>query len=137
MDFPFVILRMIGPRKMAHPKTILITEDDVFNREILKEILASQGYNVLTAQSLTEMFSQMENSEKPDLLLLDLHLPDGSGLSVVDRIRREHHEIPIILITAAVTTDNEKLAGEKGVRKIISKPFTPSQIIEEVHKILA
>jgi two-component system response regulator RegX3 len=83
---------------MSRPKrTILLVEDETSIREPLAEVLRSEGFETLVAGSVAEALEQARRD--PDLVLLDVMLPDGSGFDVCRELRRDSR-VPIIMLTA-------------------------------------
>ena len=106
---------------MNDKKMILLVEDDpdiLWTNEMAFE---SEGYNVITAESIAETFSRLDEY-RPDLIILDLILPDGNSLDIMPEIRKKT-SAPILILTALVEKD-ERLAGLKaGGDDYIKKPY--------------
>ena len=101
---------------------VLILEDEVSLRDILALILEDFGYEVEEAGSLEEARERLEKGEF-DLALVDLRLPDGSGMELVREIKRESPGTEVIIITAYASTETVKEAFELGVYDYVEKPF--------------
>lgn len=126
---------------MAHEitqKKILMIEDDVFISEIVIQALKKEGFNVLYASKGEEVLSLVKE-EHPDLILLDLALPDMDGFDVLEEIRKEKvlRIIPIIIYSNNAGPENKEKAKMKGAVGFIEKSkFMPSEVVAEVTKIL-
>ncbi|WP_457754778.1 sigma-54-dependent transcriptional regulator [Thermovibrio ammonificans] len=101
---------------------VLILEDEVSLREILKIVLEEFGYQVEEAGTLSEAVKKVEESYF-DLILVDLRLPDGSGMELVRRVKGETPDTEVIIITAFASTQTVKEAFELGVYDYVEKPF--------------
>jgi two-component system response regulator PilR (NtrC family) len=105
----------------------LILEDEINLREILKMLVGEFGYEISEAKSLKEAFSQIDEKIY-DLVLVDLRLPDGFGMEVVRKVKKEQLETEVIIITAFATTETIKEAFELGVYDYIEKPFNVDEL---------
>ncbi len=101
---------------------VLVLEDEASLRDILALILEDFGYEVEEAGSLKEAREKL-NEEEFDLALVDLRLPDGSGMELVREIKRRSPETEVIIITAYASTETVKEAFELGVYDYVEKPF--------------
>lgn len=116
---------------------VLVIEDNTNNLYLINLILKNHGFEVINASTGEEgILSAIR--EKPDLILVDIQLPDIDGLAVTRRIREseEKQRIPIIAITSyAMSTDRQK-AFAAGCTGYIEKPINPDTIIGEIVKFL-
>ncbi|RKQ61717.1 two-component system response regulator PilR (NtrC family) [Thermovibrio guaymasensis] len=101
---------------------VLILEDEVSLREILRLILEDFNYQVEETETLEEARKKLKEGEF-DLVLVDLRLPDGSGMEVVREIKEKTPETEVIIITAFASTETVKEAFELGVYDYVEKPF--------------
>src|SRR5919109_1233886 len=116
------------------PKKILLVDDEPEILEICRDYLKASGYNVVTAKDGTQGLSAARR-EKPDLVVLDLMLPEMDGLDVCRAIRRESN-VPIIMLTARVE-ETDKLVGlEIGADDYMTKPFSPRELVARVRVVL-
>ncbi len=117
-------------------ETILIIDDNADVRNLLAErVLPSYGYHTLTAPDGQEGLWQIR-TQMPDLILLDLRLPDMTGLDLLHILSSEGYDAPVILITAYGSELIAAQALRLGVRDYIIKPFTLDEIIESVERAL-
>jgi len=115
-------------------KKVLIVDDDVKTVELVKLYLKRDGYKVLTAYDGVEAL-RLAREGHPDLIVLDLMLPDIDGLEVCRTLRGES-DVSIIMLTAR-TTDEDKLAGlELGADDYVTKPFSPRELAARVRAVL-
>lgn len=109
---------------------ILVVEDDLVTRRLLQEVLERDGCVVTTAGSVAEAMAEVGRREF-DLVMLDLNLPDGDGLTVCRRIR-QRHQMPIVIVSTRAKID-ERLAGfDHGADDYIVKPFEPREVVARV-----
>lgn len=116
---------------------IYVVEDDKNIREIETYSLKNSGYEVKEFECAADFFEQM-SIEKPDLILLDVMLPDDDGLSIVGKLRDDNAtaQIPIILVTAK-TSEIDKVKGlDIGADDYITKPFGVMELISRVKALL-
>jgi two-component system alkaline phosphatase synthesis response regulator PhoP len=115
-------------------KKVLVVDDDAKTVELVKLYLNRDGYQVLTAYDGAEAL-RLAREGYPDLVVLDLMLPDIDGLAVCRTLRRES-DVPIIMLTAR-TTDQDKLAGlDIGADDYVTKPFSPKELAARVRAVL-
>lgn len=111
---------------------ILIADDEATIREIVSLYLRKEGYDVYTAAD-GEAALEIETSQQPDLLLLDIMLPKHSGLELCEMIKRS---VPRIFLTA-LSTENDKITGfALGADDYITKPFSPRELVARVKAVL-
>ena len=118
-------------------KTILLVEDDFMNIKLAQHVLESDGYTVLKATTGQEALNQIQNNS-PDLILMDIQLPDIDGMTLVRIIRAKDttKETAILALTAyAMKGDREKII-KTGCNDYISKPINVEKFITTVRKYL-
>jgi two-component system, OmpR family, response regulator len=114
---------------------ILVVDDDPEIRKLLARYIESQGFRVLLAASCRELRDKLA-SNAVDLVVLDVMLPDGSGLEVCRDLRAERSNVPIILLTA-LKEDVDRIIGlEIGADDYLGKPFNPRELIARVRAVL-
>ena len=123
----------MGVSKLAR-QTILVVDDDQKTVATIQLYLEREGFQVITAFDGKEAIKQ-QGHQKPDLIILDLMLPEVTGLEVCRQLRT-HTDVPIIMLTAR-TTENDKLRGlNLGADDYVAKPFSPRELVARVRTIL-
>jgi DNA-binding response OmpR family regulator len=113
---------------------VLLVDDDATLADVTQFALRRAGFLVITAATGSEALRYWEQ-EQPDLIILDLQLPDRDGWSVCRAIR-EVSQVPIIMLTAR-SSDDEVVQGlELGADDYVTKPFSPKQLIARAHAVL-
>lgn len=133
--FRIKLWRDILDREQKKYKILLVDDDKVF-LETMCNILRMEGFEVNDAETAESGFEAMVNV-RPDLVMLDINLPDKSGFEVLTSIKNSKNfsEIPVVLITGdtAVLVDQ---AFEKGADDCFFKPINPKEIIDRIKRIL-
>jgi DNA-binding NtrC family response regulator len=114
---------------------ILVVDDDAHIRQALIERFSARNYEVGSAGSGKDAVAKISR-EKPDVVLLDLQLPEGDGLWVLRRLREEQIDATVVVITAFGTVDKAVHAMKEGAYDFIQKPFEPSLVEETVRRAL-
>jgi len=120
---------------MTGPAHALIVDDDQEIRKLLGRYLTEQGFRVTLAGSKRECDERIA-TEKLDIVILDVLLPDGSGLDLCKTLRQRQPQIPIILVTA-LKEDVDRIIGlEIGADDYIGKPFNPRELLARMRAVL-
>ncbi|MCL4301685.1 MAG: response regulator transcription factor [Anaerolineae bacterium] len=115
-------------------KTILVVDDEVKILQLARDYLEHAGCIVLTAETGKAALA-VARAEKPNLIVLDLGLPDMDGLDVTRALRKESN-VPIIMLTAR-GEESDKLVGlELGADDYLTKPFSPKELIARIRAVL-
>jgi len=113
---------------------ILIIEDEPAIRAVLRALLGSQGYRV--AEADTALRAEIEaRSHKPDLLLIDLGLPDADGLKVIRRVRA-WSQVPIVVLSARTMEEQKIAALDAGADDYVTKPFSAPELLARLRAAL-
>jgi two-component system, OmpR family, KDP operon response regulator KdpE len=113
---------------------ILVIEDDASIREVLQALLGSVGFRVVEASTAARADVEAR-AHKPDLLLVDLGLPDGDGLNVIRGVR-SWSPVPIIVLSAR-TMEQQKIAAlDAGADDYVTKPFSAAELLARVRAAL-
>ncbi|MCB0177982.1 MAG: response regulator, partial [Anaerolineae bacterium] len=109
---------------MQQDSTILIVDDEQFGRDTLEGLLTNRGYELVFAHNGPEALAKAE-ATTPDVILLDVMMPEMNGFEVCKRIRATPHlaEIPIILLTALGDYNSRLMGIKAGADDFITKPF--------------
>jgi two-component system phosphate regulon response regulator OmpR len=114
---------------------LLVVDDDARLRNLLQRFLAEQGFRV-TAAADAALARQALSSMAFDLLVLDVMMPGESGLDLTESLRREGHEVPILMLTAAGAPDDRIAGFERGADDYLAKPFDPRELALRIRTIL-
>jgi len=129
---------MTAPHSVT-PQTkgkILVVDDEHDIREGLELLLLSEGYSVDLAQNGTEGIQKLESATY-DLALLDLMMPDMSGMDVLAEVRKRDRETPIFMITAYGSVERAVEAIKAGANDYFSKPWDNEKLIIEIDRMIA
>jgi len=116
---------------------ILIIEDEPDISKVLNKRLSEAGFDVAVAADAYQGV-ELAHREKPDLIILDLMLPAGGGISVLKNLKYSAHvsSIPIVVLTGMKDEENKKKILEEGVRAYMEKPYNPDELIATIRNIL-
>ena len=129
--------KMSGAMLNAMSKTVLIVEDNELNMKLFRDLLDAHGYETLqTREGLQAL--EMAREHRPDLILMDIQLPEVSGLEVTKWIKEDADlsSIPVIAVTAFAMKGDEERIRKGGCEAYLSKPITVSTFIETVKQFL-
>ena len=116
---------------------ILIVDDDARLREFVRVNLEMDGYTVREAANASEGLAALEE-EPPDLILLDVMMPEVDGWEMLRRVRERHgvDSIPVIMFSGKVDEQTAETASERGAQAFFGKPFDPQQLIQSTKQLL-
>ncbi|NJD19553.1 MAG: response regulator [Gemmatimonadetes bacterium] len=118
---------------------ILVADDEPHIRRILATLLESAGYTVRQACDGREALDALDSPQPPDVFLLDLMMPEASGMDVLDSIRSHphHRHTPVIILTAKGQDADRDAALEAGADDFVTKPFSPRKLLSRIQEILS
>jgi two-component system, cell cycle response regulator DivK len=118
-------------------KRILVVEDQEDNRRIVRDLLASAGYEMIEALD-GEAGVRLAETERPDLILMDVQLPLLDGHEATRRIKRNPalRAIPVIVVTSYALSGDDAKAMAAGCDAYVAKPFSPRQLLATIRKFL-
>ncbi|HEX2582320.1 MAG TPA: response regulator [Dongiaceae bacterium] len=118
-------------------KTILIVEDNVLNMKLFHDLIEAQGHKILATRDGLEAL-KMARAHHPDLILMDIQLPEISGLEVSKWIKEDENlrSIPIIAVTAFAMRGDEERIREGGCEAYIAKPISVAHFLETIERFL-
>jgi two-component system OmpR family response regulator len=119
---------------MPAPATILIVEDDPEIRQLVGNLMRTEGFSVEAAEDARQM-DEILSRRRPDLVVLDLMLPGEDGLSVCRRLRA-HDNLPILMLTAKSDEIDRVVGLEMGADDYLVKPFGPRELLARVRAVL-
>ena len=115
-------------------RTILIVDDDEDLSMLIRDMLEDNGYASLYAASIDEAYDVLTNN-RCDLILLDINLPDGTGFSLCQELRRTSH-VPIIFASARTSEDDKVNGLDMGGDDYIAKPYSLKELMSRIRSIL-
>jgi DNA-binding response OmpR family regulator len=128
---------MAGSRLLKRKRTIMVVDDNRDLVEIIRVTLESNGFNVMCFYSGEELLAALEK-EKPDLILLDVMMPQMNGFEVLTKLKWKAAtgSIPVILLTAKVHHDDVLRGYKLGTDNYIKKPFDNTQLVTSINRLL-
>jgi two-component system cell cycle response regulator DivK len=118
-------------------KTVLIVEDNELNMKLFHDLLEAHGYNTLETKDGREAL-KIAREHHPDLILMDIQLPEVSGLEVTKWIKEDEtlRNIPVIAVTAFAMKGDEEKIREGGCEAYLAKPISVANFLETVEKFI-
>lgn len=115
------------------PKSIMIVEDNELNMKLFNDLLEANGYITIKTRNGLEALD-LARAHKPDLILMDIQLPEVSGLEVTKWLKEddELHHIPVIAVTAFAMKGDEERIRQGGCEAYISKPISVGSFVETI-----
>lgn len=119
------------------PKTVLIVEDNELNMKLFHDLLEAHGYATIETRNGIEAL-ELARAHLPDLILMDIQLPEVSGLDVTKWIKEDERtrKIPVIAVTAFAMKGDEERIRSGGCEAYLSKPISVSKFLETVKHYL-
>jgi len=116
--------------------TLLIVDDEFKTRAAMTEVFSHEGHSVLPAGNAGEAQQVLANHPEIDVVFTDIGMPLGSGWDLLQHLREGHPDLPVVVVSAWGSTLDEAMILENGVRKVIGKPFTISELRVALREIL-
>jgi two-component system, cell cycle response regulator DivK len=118
-------------------KRILVVEDQEDNRQILRDLLTSAGYEIVEAENGEEGLA-VAAAQQPDLILMDIQLPVLDGYEATRRLKADPalRAIPVIVVTSYALSGDEEKARAAGCDDYVTKPFSPRQLRAKIREYL-
>ena len=110
---------------------ILVVDDDTIVLDSCKRVLEAEGFEIHLVLSANKAIEVME-SNNFDLLLIDVKMPEHDGIWLIQRVKEKWPEIPIVVMTGYPTPETIDDGIKLGANSVISKPFTPEELVESV-----
>jgi two-component system cell cycle response regulator DivK len=119
------------------PKKVMIVEDNELNMKLFRDLIEATGYETVRTRNGLEALD-LARTHKPDLILMDIQLPEVSGLEVTKWLKEddELHSIPVIAVTAFAMKGDEERIRQGGCEAYISKPISVPKFIETIKSYL-
>ena len=115
---------------------ICLIEDEKALNQVLKVYMEREGHHVVPYYNMQDIYSQAELTEKYDLYVIDIMLPDGSGTEILKRIKTRSENTPVILISARGESIDRVLGFEMGCDDYLPKPFLPVELCYRISNLL-
>ena len=118
-------------------KKVLIVEDNELNMKLFHDLLEAQGYDILETREGLQALS-LAREHRPDLILMDIQLPEISGLEVTKWLKEDEElaSIPVVAVTAFAMKGDEERIREGGCEAYISKPISVAHFLDTIRKLL-
>lgn len=118
-------------------RTILVVEDQEDNRQILRDLLGANDYDMLEAENGEEALAAVKK-QRPDLILMDIQLPVLDGYEATRRLKADPdtQSIPIIVVTSYALSGDETKARESGCDAYVTKPYSPRALLAKIREFL-
>jgi signal transduction histidine kinase/CheY-like chemotaxis protein len=117
-------------------KIILLADDEIMLRDLLAELLESNGFNVIKVSSGIEALTLLTEEIKVDLIIIDFNMPEMNGLECIKRVRELNFTMPIILSTGSLNMDTKFDLQEIGINSILLKPYEFDTMLSTIQKLL-
>jgi len=119
------------------PKKVMIVEDNELNMKLFRDLIEASGYETVRTRNGLEALD-LARLHKPDLILMDIQLPEVSGLEVTKWLKQDDdlHVIPVIAVTAFAMKGDEERIRQGGCEAYISKPISVTRFIETIKSYL-
>jgi two-component system cell cycle response regulator DivK len=119
------------------PKKVLIVEDNELNMKLFHDLLEAQGYDILETREGLQALS-LAREHRPDLILMDIQLPEISGLEVTKWLKEDDElaSIPVVAVTAFAMKGDEERIREGGCEAYISKPISVAHFLDTIRSLL-
>ena len=127
-------LRVTTPSEMHAMKTVLVAEDEESNFELVRIVLQKR-YNLLRAHNGIEAVT-MNEEEHPDLILMDIRMPEMDGLDAIRIIKEVNNKVPVIALSAYAFPENIREAKAAGCDEFMAKPFKVEDLIEVINRYI-
>ncbi len=115
-------------------KTILVVDDSVVIRKMVEIALENENYDIVSVGTGKEALSYMDENT-PDLVILDIMLPDVNGLDIL-KVIKSNKNIPVVMLSAKDTPRETSRARELGADDFIPKPFKDEELIAKIHELV-
>ena len=114
---------------------ILVAEDETSLNDLLQDALRMSGYETISAKHGLEAL-RLIREEKPDLVILDINMPQLDGFGVIEKLRNENNNVPVIVLTARDQKDDKSIGFGLGADDFVTKPFGLEELLMRVTAVL-
>ena len=123
-------------KEVVSSSRLLIVDDDAYLRATLRQQLAVEGFNDVFEVGVVADLDKVLSHANPDLILLDIQMPDGNGIDICQRLRRNGFAKPIVMLTTEATEGDMVLGLEAGANDYITKPLRLGELIARIRNQL-
>ena len=116
-------------------KTILSVEDSSFERKVIRNVVEDEGYELVEAENAEEGLEKYDD-EKPDLVLLDIRLPDKDGIQVLKELHEEYNNPQVVMVSIVREEETIEEAKELGALEYVEKPVTEEKLLPVIQDVL-
>ena len=116
------------------PRSVLVVDDEADVRSLLTDLLAEEGYRVRTADTAAKAVAEIEK-QMPDLVMMDVQLPDQDGIALLRQLKKEHSELEMIVMTAFGGSSTAIKAMEHGAYDYVTKPFEIDDLLATLKRV--
>jgi putative two-component system response regulator len=126
------------PHRLFRNARILIVDDEPANVEVLKRLLARAGIGRVESTNNPGEACELYTRIRPDLILLDLHMPELDGLAVMDQLNQiaEASYLPILILTGDISQEARREALSRGAKDFVNKPFHADDVLLRIRTLL-
>ena len=128
INFSEDLITSISERRERQNKSVLLVEDDAFSRQLVKNVIGKE-YRIIEAESAADAISAYVMNA-PDIVFLDINLPDGTGINIIDKIKEFDKEAFIVMLSGNAYAANITHALDKGAKGFIGKPFNKKRLLD-------
>lgn len=114
---------------------ILVTDDSPFQRKIITSVLAEEGYDLIEASNGKEALIITEK-KKPDLILLDLLMPDMDGFKFMEAARENNIDIPVVVLTSDIQDTTKEICLKLGAAGFVNKPVEKENLLPVINRVI-
>jgi two-component system OmpR family response regulator len=125
----------IAEVRHGNGRRVLVVDDEESITELVSMALRYEGFEVATASAGYAALERLEEF-RPDLLVLDVMLPDLDGFTIAERVRRERRDVPVLFLTARDATEDKVRGLTIGGDDYVTKPFSVAELVARVHAVL-
>jgi putative two-component system response regulator len=128
----------VDPKELLRNAKIMIVDDEPINVKVACKYLKLEGYQNFVTTTNSKEAVDVVNREQPDVMLLDIMMPDVSGLDILAALRADERwmHLPVVILTAANDRETKRQALELGASDFLGKPVDPTELIPRLHNVL-
>ncbi len=117
------------------PHKILIVDDEPDIVEVLADRLEASGFDVRAVPNARDCYTAVDE-DAPDLILLDIQMPDIGGMETLVELKKDHPEVPVLMISASSAPEVAREAIQGGAEGFVLNPFEPEELMQSINEVL-